>query len=285
MTTLSDIITGAWNDIGQLTIITATGGSATTVVDSATRYTTDDALVGGTAIVMKTTDGLAPQGKFSRISDFVASTTTFTIDTVTDTIGAGDTIGLARPTISLQQMIKAANDGLKDHIGTISKVDVSLTSQSGLATYTLPAGVWIKRLIDVQIEPYEGFYNVPDPFVEPAAAQYKSILGEVEILPTATGTQMISHNLPDGQIIKVIYEGLHPELTTYDSLVHESIPYALMKAATVEKAIGWLVHKRGDSAAGKMLIQFQNEAAQKIANYKQEMPVNRVRRAAQWFSW
>ena len=259
----------AWTELGQMTIVAATGGSATTVVDTATRFTTDDALVNGTALVISTTDGLTPQGKFSRISDFVASTYTFTIDTVTDAIAAGDVIGLARPTIPHLHMKQAVNDALKDHIGTMSKVDVTLTSASDDATYTLPAGMFIKRLIDVQIDDGSDYYT--------------SILSKVEILPTTTGAQMLSHDLESGQNIKIIYEGLHPELTIYSSYVHESIPIALLTDGTVQKALEWLVSKRGDSALGTFLLQRKNEAEQKIANAKVEHPVNRVRKAARWF--
>ena len=284
MATLSDIMLGAFTDTGQISIVTATGGSATTIVDTATRYTTDDALVGGTAFVIKTTDGLTPQGKFARISDFVASTKTFTIDTVTDAVGAGDIIGLARPTIPLLQMKKAVNDALKDHIGTISKVDISLTSSSGYSTYTLPAGVWIKRLIDVQIEPGGLLDIITDPGGLSSALQYPSIINRVEILPTATGAQMISTDLPAGQIIRIIYEGTHPDLDLYSDTVHVSVPEALLKAGTVDKALTWLVSKRGDSALGTFLLQKLNDARQTIANAKQEHPVNRIKPAPRWFT-
>lgn len=284
MTTLSDIMRGAFTDTGQMTVVTATGGSATTIVDTATRYTTDDALVGGTAFVIKTTDGLTPQGKFARISDFVASTKTFTIDTVTDAIAAGDIIGLVRPTIPLLTMKQAVNDALKDHIGTISRVDVSLTSESGYATYTLPAGVWIKRLIDVQIQPGGLLDIITDPGGISSALKYPSIINRVEILPTATGVQMISTDLPAGQIIKLIYEGLHPALDLYSDTVHETVPEALLKAGTIEKAMGWLIHKRGDSAQNTMLVNFRSEALQFIANAKQEHPVNRIKPAPRWFT-
>lgn len=281
MTTLSDIIRGGMTDVGMINIITATGGSATTVIDTNTSFTTDDALLNGTAIVISTTDGLTPQGKFAKITDFVASTKTFTIDTVTDAIGAGDIIGLSGRKIPLLQWIRSANDALKDHIGTISKVDVTLTSSAGIATYTLPAGVWIKKLIDIQIEPGGLADIITDP---QSLSPYHSIINRVEILPTATGMQMLSHDLPSGKIIKIIYEGTHAELTAYNSTVHESIPEALMKAATIEKALTWLASKRGDSALGTFLLQRLNDARQAITNAKHESPVNRVKPAARWFT-
>lgn len=269
MATLSDILVGAWTDIGHVYIVTATGGSATTIVDTNTRFTTDDSWLGGTAIIVTTTDGLTPQGKFAKITDFVASTKTFTIDTVIDAVAAGDIVALCKPTISLLQMKQAVNDALKDHIGTISKLDVTLTSSSGYATYTLPTGTYIQRLIDVQME------SGDDPYV--------SILSRVEILPTSTGGQMISYDLEAGNTIRIIYEGKHSALSLYSDVVHESVPEALLKAATVDKALTWLVSKRGDSALGTFLLQKLNDARQAIANAKQEHPVHRVPKAARWF--
>lgn len=267
--TYSEIMRGVWTELGHITTVTATGGTATTIVDTNSRYTTDNALLGGTAIVVSTTDGLSPQGKFARISAFVASTETFTMDTVTDAVGAGDIIALVRPTIPLLQMKQAVNDALKDHIGTISKLDISLTSAGDEATYALPAGVWIKRLIDVRIG------NATDGYV--------SIINKVEVEPSSTGGTLLSHGLEAGQTLKVIYEGTHSNLTVYSDKVHESIPDGLIKAATLQKALTWYVSKKDNSALGTFIIQRLNSAEQQLANYKVEQPVLRVRTAPRWF--
>ena len=283
-TTLSDILRGAYTDLGQLTIVTATGGSATTVVDTNTIYTTDDSLVNGTAFVITTTDAATPQGKFARISDFVASTKTFTIDTVTDVVGAGDIIGLARPTIPLLQMKRAVNDALIDHIGSISIVDTSLTSVGAYNVYTLPAGMMIKKIVDVQLEPAGQYPNISGMFtIQMGQLKYESIMSRVEILPTATGGQMTSWDLPAGLIIRIIYEGLHPTVNLYSDTIRETVPEALLKAATIDKALTWLVSKRGESALGTFLLQRWNDAKQTLQAARMEHPVNRVHKAPRYF--
>ncbi len=273
---LSDVMRRAWTELGDLSIITATGGSATTVVDTNTRYTTDDALMNGTVVVITTTDGLTPQGKFAKITDFVASTKTFTIDTVTDAIGAGDIIGLAKPRIPALHMKQAVNDALRDHIGTISLVDTSLTTVAAQTEYALPVGLKIKKLTDVLIQA-----NTSDADDN----GYVSIKGASKVFPAAPGSTglLVIPDYGSGYKIKIVYEGLHPELTAYNSTVSETIMESLIVAATVDKALTWLVSKRGDSALGTFLLERWNDAKNGISMAKAESPVHRHRKAPKYF--
>ena len=265
-----------WFEMGDLSIITATGGSATTIVDANTPYVTDDALLGGTAIVIDTTDGLTPKGKFARISDFVASSKTFTIDTVTDAIASGDTIGLAKPKVKAKQMVQAVNDALRDHIGTISLVDTSLTVAAGQTEYALPVTLKMKKLLDVKIQT-----NTSDSDDN----QYESIKGATFVEPASPGSTglLIIPQYDAGQKIKILYEGIHPELTAYNSVISETIPEALIVAAALDKALTWLVSKRGDSALGGYLMQKLNDAKQTVANAKVESPVYKQARRSKMF--
>ena len=274
--TLSDVMRRVWFEMGDLSIITATGGSATTIVDANTPYVTDDALLGGTAIVIDTTDGLTPKGKFARISDFVASSKTFTIDTVTDVIASGDTIGLAKPKVKAKQMVQAVNDALRDHIGTISLVDTSLTVAAGQTEYALPVTLKMKKLLDVKIQT-----NTSDSDDN----QYESIKGATFVEPASPGSTglLIIPQYDAGQKIKILYEGIHPELTAYNSVISETIPEALIVAAALDKALTWLVSKRGDSALGGYLMQKLNDAKQTVANAKVESPVSRQARRSKMF--
>ena len=274
--TLSDVMRRVWFEMGDLSIITATGGSATTIVDANTPYVTDDALLGGTAIVIDTTDGLTPKGKFARISDFVASTKTFTIDTVTDAIAAGDTIGLAKPKVKAKQMVQAVNDALRDHIGTISLVDTSLTVAAGQTEYALPVTLKMKKLLDVKIQT-----NISDSDDN----QYESIKGATFVEPASPGSTglLIIPQYDAGQKIKILYDGIHPELTAYNSVISETIPEALIVAASLDKALTWLVSKRGDSALGGYLMQKLNDAKQTVANAKVESPVYKQARRSKMF--
>jgi hypothetical protein len=275
--TLSKVLQRAWREMGFAIDILATGGSATTIIDTNTQYTSDDALLGGTAIVTRDAGGLgvSPEGKFSRITDFVASTKTFTIDTVTDAIAAGDSILLATPRIKLPQMIQAVNDGLTD-IGTISLVDTSLTSAASQTEYALPVGLKIKRLLDVQLQTVTNDSN---------DNKYYSVLGMMQYIPAAPGSTglLILPQLPQSKTIKIIYEGVHPVLSAYSDVISETIQEELAVAAAINKALTWYVSKRGDSALDTFVIQRWNDAKNILQAQKAEKPVHRMKPRPKWF--
>lgn len=277
--TLSKVMQRAWREIGHLVDIKATGGSTTTVIDTslATRYTTDDALIGGTAIVVYDAGGAgaAPEGEFARISDYVASTQTFTIDAVTAAIASGDRVGLARPTIPHPQMQEAVNDGLA-RLGLIQLVDTSLTSADGQTEYALPVGLKIERLIDIQ-------YPVnPD---DANDSQWRSIISLSDYTPAAPGSTglLVIPQLPASRTIKIIYEGVHPRLTTFSSVISETIQEELAVAAAIDKALTWLVSKRGDSALNTFILQRWNDAKQTLQMMRAEKPIYKVKPKAKFF--
>lgn len=268
--TLSKVLQRAWREMGFAIDILATGGSATTIVDANTQYTSDDSLLGGTAIITRTSDGTSPEGKFARISNFVASTKTFMIDTVTDAVAAGDAVLLATPRIKLPQMVQAANDGLAN-LGTISLIDTSISLASGVYSYNLPVGLKIKSLTDILIPDTNGLY--------------RSIAGLVQnfpAAPAATGVLQFSQ-IPDFQTLKILYEGVHPHLSAYNDVISETIQEELAVAAAIDKALTWYVSKRGDSALGTFTIQRWNDAKQSLQMQKTEKPVNRVKPGVKWF--
>jgi hypothetical protein len=269
--TLSKVMARAWRECGFAIDILATGGSATTIVDANTQYTSDDALLGGTAIVTRDAAGLgaSPEGKFSRITDFVASSKTFTIDTVTDAIAAGDSVLLATPRIKLPQMIQAVNDGLTN-LGTISLVDASLTLVAGTYEYNLPVGLKITALKDVLA--FDG--NL-----------YTSIKGLIRNFPSAPGSVGVLQfsSVPYEGALKIVYEGVHPVLSAYSDVISETVQEELAVAATIDKVLTWYVSKRGDSALDTFVIQRWNDAKRMLEAQKAEKPVMRVKSAPKWF--
>ena len=275
--TLSKVMARAWREMGFSIDILATGGSATTIVDTNTQYTSDDSLLGGTAIVVRDAGGAgaSPEGKFARITDFVASTKTFTIDTVTDAVASGDAVLLATPRIKLPQMIQAVNDGLSN-LGTISLVDTSLTSAAAQTEYALPVALKIKRLLDVQYLTHLNDTN---------DNRYRSIMGETSYVPAAPGSTglLILPQLPASRTIKIIYEGVHPVLSAYSDVVSETIQEELAVAAAIDKALTWYVSKRGDSALGTFTIQRWNDAKQTLQMQKADKPVYRMKPKTKWF--
>lgn len=273
--TLSKIMARAWREMGFAVDILATGGSTITVIDANSQYTADDALIGGTAIVTRDTGGVAPEGEYARISDYVASTTTFTIGTLTAAVAAGDGVLLATPRIKLPQMIQSVNDGLAN-LGTISLVDTSLTSAANQTEYALPVGLKIKRLLDVQVQGITTDAN---------DNRYVSIVGQTRYVPSAPGSTglLILPQLPEDRTIKILYEGVHPVLAAYSSVVSETVQEELAVAAAIDKALTWYVSKRGDSALDTFVIQRWNDAKQTLQMQKADKPIFRAKPKAKWF--
>ena len=102
---LTHLLQDAWKAMGQSRRWKITGGSATTVVNSAWAgiedavYEDNDfALVNGTVIVAKDLGGLgaSPEGKMSRIATYDAALFTITLaDTLTDALVSGDLVSIA----------------------------------------------------------------------------------------------------------------------------------------------------------------------------------------------
>jgi hypothetical protein len=277
--TLSKVMAATWRKLGHTTDITATGGSTTTVIDTtlSTRFTSDDALIGGTAIVTYDSGGLgaAPEGEFQRIADYVASTTTFTTAAFSAAVAAGDKVTLVNPKIAHEQMRQAVNDGLAD-LGTITLVDTSLTTADDQTEYALPVGLKIKRLIDIQLQ---------GTLADANDNLYQSIISQSRYTPSAPGSTglLTLPQLASGYTLKIIYEGVHPALTTYSSVVSETIQEGLAVAATINEALTWLASKRGDSALGTFLLQRWYDAKTILQQQKVDKPIYRMKPKAKWF--
>jgi hypothetical protein len=122
---------------------TCTGGSTTTIgdttlsrfeddyfnkVDKGTAWITWDA--GGT--------GVAPQGEYTQITDFVSSTGVVTTDAVSTAVAAGDKYALATDEFPIDQIIGSVNMAMQD-MGTIPITNsTAVTIASAQTEYTLP---------------------------------------------------------------------------------------------------------------------------------------------------
>jgi hypothetical protein len=236
----------------------ATGGSATTLVDStiASKFT-ENKFKNWIAFISSTTDGLSPQSRFAIISAFVNSTGTATFPTLTDAVGAGDTYSLAKGTIPLYTLLKLCNDGLRA-LGRFYRYDVSLTSSSSL-TYTMP-------IATKGIRPRNIFLRDSD-FYEQAAPSY-------EIIPAAGGSTetLVFKSKPTLDLTIVIeYLGAHPELTAYNSYVDEYIHDELALAACVERAYHWKMTPKNR----KLDVQNWQLAKQALQEAKALYPIQR----------
>jgi hypothetical protein len=207
----------------------ATGGSATTIVDStlSTRSFTENKFKDWIAFISRTTGGLTPQSKYGIATAYVKSTGTITIPTVTDSVGAGDEYALCKPDIPLYTLIKLCNDGIKK-LGRVPRVDTSLTTASSTVRYTIPiAGKGIRpRSIHLRDSDDYDRYDTPPWKIEQAAGG------------TAETLVFMWQPLTSKQIV-IEYMGMHPALTAYSSYVNEHIHDDLAIAACLERAFYW----------------------------------------------
>ena len=231
--TLSNLIVDCMTKIGKMAIREATGGSATTAVDStlALLELEDDVYNGSYLFVIDTTDGLTPKGKFKKISDFVASTGTFTTATFTDAIGAGDKFGyITSSTYDLNSIIKLINIGLRQ-LGTISLVDTT-TLNTATAQSEYPAAVEWKYTkpyrIDIQGKTGDADDNQ---WQETWAWEW------IPATPGTTGLIVLREQPVASRDIRVWYEGIHPELVDYDDYVSETIHPQLALVASLESIL------------------------------------------------
>lgn len=273
--TASRVMQRAYRDLGMLTDFLATGGSITTIIDTLTRYTVDDTFVNGTAFVTRDAGGAsaAPEGEYGIVSNYDAASKTWTISAVSVAIASGDGIGLTRSTIPVAQMLRAVDDGLQD-LGYIGLVNTSLTSDSN-GEIALPVGLKYGELYDVQIEQ---FPELPFP------SNWISIKGQTTIQPAAPGSTATLRGVPVGYTPIITYKGVHPAITSYSSVVSETIPEALAVAATVNKALTWLVSKRNEASLNSFMTQRWNDAKDTLAQVKVEVPIARTRSHPKYFA-
>lgn len=121
---------------------TATGGSTSTLVDTA-RSETDDYWNNSWLYIASTTDGAAPQGEESLVADFVAATDTLTVSPgFSAAVGVGDTYELRRY-FSAAMIHSAINLAIQDaqYQLRVETEDETLVVVEDSLAYTLPADV------------------------------------------------------------------------------------------------------------------------------------------------
>ena len=219
----------------------ATGGSATSIVDTAlaTLYGTN-AFKKHIFFISQTTDGASPQGKFGVLpaAHYVAATQTFTIPTVTDAVGAGDIYSIMRPNLELYEMISKINLAMSK-LPAVRLPNTSLTAAANTLEYTLPVAtkgyeiqeVWIGNATD-------GWQKMTNWKISPAAP------GSTETLvfntqPDYDGTTAANCT------IKLIYLGKQTALSAYSDTISEKYPDELVYSACFLTALEYYMTKKG----------------------------------------
>lgn len=230
---------------GKVTL--ATGGSTTTIVDTKLEddlqdANEDDIYNGGTAIVIEDAGGAsaAPEGQFSRITDYVASSTTITFSpALTAAVASGDRVMIAPPDFPLYDMLEVLNSALKD-LSELPRYDTSITTTANQTEYTLPVAVKGGRIEGVEIQTRLNDANdnrwIPIPNWKEGFANAGS-----------TGT-FILRQYPSGYTVRIAYKKWHPRVDLYDDPIDEYYHPKLVHAAFMAHALQW--RNDNDTIAG-----------------------------------
>lgn len=267
MTTLFDLTYQTASLLGVVQESAATGGSTTTTVDTVERLEADDYWNKGTLWILKTTDGLAPQGEFARISDFVSTTHTLTHGTLTAAPGAGDIYAVCKARFPLSLLKQKVNEALRK-VGKIPVVDTSLTTASEQTEYTLPLAAYDLREVWLQT-------------VKDTNDRRWKKLHEWRIQKGASGVEslLLTGQYESGYLLKLVYAAPHATLFNASDVLDESIsPERIVYDAAVGCLL-WRKQKSGnaDSGLSEQINYFQDLAEQKKIQYPVMVPARTSR--------
>jgi hypothetical protein len=133
MASLASILLSLAQSLGNCFMSTATGGSTTTLSDSALDYPAEHFTKGTIWFISG-----ALAGKHAVISSFKEGT--FTFSTQSTSVAVGISYAVATPEYSASDLTIGVNNALLDW-GEITAVDDTVAIVSGTLTYTLPTGV------------------------------------------------------------------------------------------------------------------------------------------------
>lgn len=279
---LTDIVQQVAIDLGQHEAFTATGGSATTTVNTNWNILDDppeeESIKGKYIVITKDAGGAgaSPQGRWALISSYAVDTYTITHATVTDAVASGDECLLVSQSVfPFLDIVKAVNKGLYD-VGWATFVDRSLTTAANQTEYSLPANVI--EVVDVRIQGITTDAN---------DNQYYSITDWKVIPPTTTLSTAPLLYIPQylaGYTIEIWYNGYHPELTAYSDIIQKYISKPLLVAATKAALLESYINKNG-SKVDQSWKNMYSEAVQQRDILKQEQPIMKHKRKKLGLLW
>ncbi len=224
----------------------ATGGSTTSIIDTVRPNGESAAqFLNGTAIITYDAGGAgaAPEGQWSRITSYTASSKTFALaNTLTAAVAVGDHYVVSTKLFQHNELIRLMNEALRHRkLGSsVPLSDTSITVSAGQSEYTLPLGakenairgVWVQtNLGDTDDNQWEEIYNYHTTWTAPGSTG-------LIILPS----------LSTGHTVKIVYTGVHPAITAYSTPISEYIAPDLAVSLLVERMAHALTAKTKNSA-------------------------------------
>lgn len=256
MATLFDLTHQLARLLGVVTEGAATGGSTTTIVDTVERTEADDFWNLGTAWILYDAGGAgaAPQGEYSVISDFTASSDTITLrSTLSAAVAAGDRYAVAGIRYPLQLLSQKINEVLttipiqKDDITTITIAD-------GQTEYSLPSDVWDLKEVWAQTNTDDSNDTRPEK------------LYDWDMQKSATGTAnklVLGRQFSTDTILKLVYLTDHQVLRSASDKLDTTIHVNRVLYDAAVRCLLWYKTKVGDSdtSVNDLLNLYQGMAA------------------------
>lgn len=236
---------------------TATGGSTTTLVDTALAVAGNDYFAGG-CIWFLTGNNL---GKSAAITSWTGATQTFGFATQSGACAAADRYAAGNRDYPRWKLQDAVNQALKS-CGEVLKLDTSLATVADQMSYTLPAGVNDVRRVEVAMYTTSPYGYVPH-------YNWRTINGAIVF---EEGSQ------PDtaGYGIRLWYMGDHAELTGDTDVVDASLHPERVKWHAVLHALRWKMGIKG--ADDPLLAQMYGEAQQRAVEADNKYPILAMQR-------
>jgi len=218
---------------------TATGGSTTTVIDTAllSRYE-DDYWNGGTVGI--TYDGggasAAPEGEFAVISNSDSSLSTVTCGTLTAAVASGDKYFIADDTYQLYDVIGAINRSLNNieipiwdetSVGDIAanQTEYSLPSDAKRGASSRKLRVWLER--DKNDSNDQRWVEILNWRVE-----HSGIGGNADVL-------VLPYQYNSGYAVALEYAAPHPTLIAASDSLNEEVPWEMVVYSATVDLLWW----------------------------------------------
>jgi len=275
---LSDLLQNIYSDLGQtdpvLGNFVATGGSVSTIIN--TGWATlenppeEDSLKNRYAFITSTTDGLAPQGQWSKVTAYVDSTNTMTITTLATAVGANDVIQLPKQDLfPLQEVIARVNRALTN-LGNVVVPDTSI-STSALGYYDLPVALKNKKPRSMFYgSDDDGWYPISDYVIEPAAA--------------GTVGKLFLYNVPSGYTVKIFYHGIHPYVSAYNSVVYEGIHPNVITLKSIIEVLNWYNNRDENQGANEFYLWMVGEKKKELMEELMRNPIEKPDKTPRYFT-
>jgi hypothetical protein len=239
-------------------VSTATNGSVSTVVDTKQGADfSDDDWNQGTIFIVRDAAGAsaAPEGEFSQVTDsaLVTTTYTWTIETVTAAVAAGDTFMATSSRLPKYVLIQKANEVLNS-FANVPLWDTSLTMAAGTLEYTLPAGVL--NLI--------GVYKQTS--TDTGANEWKPYSDwKIQVATPGTSETLRIGSEDDGYKLGLEYEGVHPTVNAFGDVINKRISIELLAC---KLAVALYSYIGVDDSNREMFNFALNELGQAEKNHK-----------------